>query len=58
MFAANLQLPADVSLNEKEELVSSILKKLGLEQTRDTMIGYSGKLAANSQLKRGISGGG
>eukprot|EP01031_Cornospumella_fuschlensis_P032511 gene32511-39307_t len=49
IMAAHFYLPDDVSLDAKEELVTSVINELGLAKTRNTIIG-------NEQV-RGVSGG-
>ena len=49
MFAARLRLPSNVSLEEKREVVDSLLKKLSLVKAADTIVGDA--------KRRGISGG-
>jgi len=49
MFAARLRLPSSVPLEEKREVVDSLLKKLSLVKAADTVVGDA--------KRRGISGG-
>ena len=49
MFAAKLRLPSSVPIEEKREVVDTLLKKLSLVKAADTIVGNS--------VKRGISGG-
>jgi ABC-type multidrug transport system ATPase subunit len=49
MFAAQLRLPASVSLQEKQDVVNAVIAKLGLNPARDTIIGNA--------RSRGVSGG-
>mmetsp|Transcript_22486 Transcript_22486/g.56832 ORF Transcript_22486/g.56832 Transcript_22486/m.56832 type:complete len:738 (-) Transcript_22486:770-2983(-) len=49
LYTAELKLPRTVSAFEKEKLVDSVIRKLSLENCKDTVIG--------SVLQRGISGG-
>eukprot|EP00162_Nutomonas_longa_P015972 comp22458_c0_seq3/m.55306 comp22458_c0_seq3/g.55306 ORF comp22458_c0_seq3/g.55306 comp22458_c0_seq3/m.55306 type:complete len:539 (+) comp22458_c0_seq3:438-2054(+) len=55
-FAATLKL-ADGSNEARDKVVNKIIQDLGLENCRDTFNGYTGAAAANSGMKRGISGG-
>mmetsp|Transcript_9863 Transcript_9863/g.24408 ORF Transcript_9863/g.24408 Transcript_9863/m.24408 type:complete len:592 (+) Transcript_9863:152-1927(+) len=48
-FSAQLRLPRSVSVEEKRQLVESMLRELGLEGCADTRIG--------NHLMRGVSGG-
>ncbi|RYH30547.1 ATP-binding cassette domain-containing protein [archaeon] len=49
LMAAHFYLPDEVTLEDKEELVTSVINELGLAKTRNTIIG-------NEQV-RGVSGG-
>lgn len=48
-FSANLRLPKSMTAEKKGEIVTDIIKRLGLENCIDTMVG-GGRM-------RGISGG-
>jgi ATP-binding cassette subfamily G (WHITE) protein 2 len=48
-LSANLRLPREISLSEKDQRVSQIIDELGLESCADTRIG--------TESLRGISGG-
>ena len=49
MMAAQLRLPADMPAAEKEELTESLIKRLGLTNAADTVVGDA--------KTRGLSGG-
>lgn len=49
LVQARLRLPREMSLKKKEEMVEKVIKALGLEKARNTIIG--------NQFLRGISGG-
>eukprot|EP00761_Pharyngomonas_kirbyi_P009715 gb/GECH01009733.1/.p1 GENE.gb/GECH01009733.1/~~gb/GECH01009733.1/.p1 ORF type:complete len:630 (+),score=141.87 gb/GECH01009733.1/:1-1890(+) len=49
MYSALMRLPLSVSYKKKKQLVSALLKELGLWKVRDNLVG--------DQLTRGISGG-
>lgn len=57
MFAARLKLPSHVSDSEKVAHARSLLRNLGLEHVKDSLIGYTGAASRNSGLARGLSGG-
>lgn len=55
-FNAKMKLP-DRSDEDIKDLVLSLLKNLGLEAVKDSLIGYSGQHSRNSGITRGLSGG-
>jgi ABC-type multidrug transport system ATPase subunit/ABC-type multidrug transport system permease subunit len=56
-FYAELKLPRKMKTKEKHEIVESIIAELGLKKVSNSLIGYVGEDAANSGLRRGLSGG-
>ena len=48
-FAAMLRLPSDMTAAEKEERVETVIKTLGLDRCRNTIVGGG--------FRRGVSGG-
>eukprot|EP01127_Copromyxa_protea_P000879 TRINITY_DN1079_c0_g1_i1.p1 TRINITY_DN1079_c0_g1~~TRINITY_DN1079_c0_g1_i1.p1 ORF type:complete len:735 (-),score=163.25 TRINITY_DN1079_c0_g1_i1:39-2081(-) len=56
-FTAALTLPSSVSNEEREERVNLLLMTMGLDKCKDNFIGSAGTGAANSGIKRGLSGG-
>lgn len=55
-FQADMKLP-HMTDDGKLKLVDSLIKNLGLESVRDSLIGYTGQFSRNSGISRGLSGG-
>lgn len=49
MFSANIRLPSNISLNERNDRVEKVIRELGLELRADSRVG--------TEFFRGISGG-
>jgi ABC-type multidrug transport system ATPase subunit/ABC-type multidrug transport system permease subunit len=57
LFAAELKLPRELPTVEKRKRVETLLNNLGLTAVKSNFLGYTGKAAKNSGIKRGLSGG-
>lgn len=56
MFHAEMKLP-NMAKEDKVRLVDSLIKNLGLEAVKHSLIGYTGQFSRNSGISRGLSGG-
>jgi len=55
-FASKLKSP-ELTDAQRTAKVTSLLKSMGLEHVKDSIIGYTGAASRNSGIKRGLSGG-
>lgn len=56
MFHAEMKL-SNMTRDERVKLVDALIKNLGLESVKNSLIGYTGQFSRNSGISRGLSGG-
>jgi ABC-type multidrug transport system ATPase subunit len=55
-FVSRLRQPNGITDDQRRAKILALLKSMGLEHVKDSLIGFTGSAAANSGIKRGLSG--
>lgn len=55
-FVSKLRQPYGITEEQRQTKIFALLKSMGLAHVKDSLIGFTGSAAANSGIKRGLSG--
>lgn len=55
-FVSKMRQPNGITEEARDAKILALLRSMGLERVKDSLIGFTGSAAANSGVKRGLSG--